>query len=59
MASPIVWDATFPDTLALSYHCYVTSSAGAVAALAEERKSAKYSTLGPYIYLVFFSFFVT
>ena len=41
----VVWDATCPDTLTLSYHCYVTSSAGAVAALVAERKSAKYSTL--------------
>ena len=34
-------------TLTLSYRCYATSSAGVVAALAEERKSVKYSTLGP------------
>ena len=43
---PIVWDATCPDTLARSYRCQATSRAGAVADLAEERKSVKYTCLG-------------
>ena len=43
----LVWDATCPDTLAPSYRCHATSSAGAVATLAEERKSSKYSFLVP------------
>ena len=42
---PLVLDATCPDTFAPSYHCYATSSAGAVATLAEERKVYKYSCL--------------
>ena len=43
----LVWDATCPDTLAPSYRCHAASSAGAVATLAEERKSSKYSFLVP------------
>ena len=43
---PIVWDATCPDTLARSYRCQATNRAGAVADLAEERKSVKYTCLG-------------
>ena len=43
----LVWDATCPDTLAPSYRCHATSSTGAVATLAEERKSHKYSFLVP------------
>ena len=43
---PLVWDATCPDTLALSYHSQATSSAGAVADLAEGKKADKYSSLG-------------
>ena len=43
----LVWDTTCPDTLAPSYRCHATSSAGAVATLAEERKSSKYSFLVP------------
>ena len=40
-----VWDATCPDTLAISYRSQATStsSAGAVADLAEGRKADKYS----------------
>ena len=36
---PLVWDATCPDTLAVSYRSQATSSAGAVADLAEGRKA--------------------
>ena len=43
---PLVWDATCPDTLAVSYRSQATSSAGAVADLAEGRKAEKYSSLG-------------
>ena len=43
---PLVWDATCPDTLAISYRSQATSSAGAVADLAEGRKAEKYSSLG-------------
>ena len=43
---PLVWDATCPDTLTLSYRAQATSSAGAVADLAEGRKVDKYSSLG-------------
>ena len=43
----LVQDTTCPDTLAWSYRCYATKTAGAVADLAEERKSAKYTSLGP------------
>ena len=43
---PLVWDATCPDPLALSYRSQATSSAGAVADLAEGRKAVKYSSLG-------------
>ena len=35
---PLVWDATCPDTLAPSYRGMATSSTGAVAAAAEDRK---------------------
>ena len=41
----LVWDATSPDTFALSYIPSATSEAGAVAALAEGKKKAKYSCL--------------
>ena len=45
---PIVWDPTCPDTLAWSYRHQATIRAGAVADLAEERKTDKYrySSLG-------------
>ena len=43
---PLVWDATCPDTLAISYRSQATSSAGAVADLTECRKADKYSSLG-------------
>ena len=43
---PLVWDVTCPDTLALSYRAQATSSAGAVADLAEGRRVDKYSSLG-------------
>ena len=41
----LVWDATCPDTFAPSYSMHATKEAGAVAALAEERKVAKYMCL--------------
>ena len=41
----MVWDATSPDTFAPSYLQSVTSAAGAVAALAENRKKEKYGCL--------------
>ena len=41
----LVWDVTVPDTLASSYRDMATSHAGGVAALAEEKKRAKYSNL--------------
>ena len=41
----LVWDTTSPDTFALSYIPSATSEAGAVAALAEGKKKAKYSCL--------------
>ncbi len=40
------WDATCPDTFAPSYTLSATSEAGLVAAGAEERKEAKYTSLG-------------
>ena len=42
---PLVWDATVSDTLAPSYCDVATSQTGGVAALAEERKISKYSSL--------------
>ena len=41
----LVWDATCPDALAPSYSSHATLAAGEVAALAEERKVAKYNGL--------------
>ena len=41
----LVWDATCPDTFAPSYGMSATSEPGAVAALAEVRKEAKYTSL--------------
>jgi len=43
----LVWDATFPDTLAASYKVHATSMSMKVAAAAEERKSGKYQGLPP------------
>ena len=43
----LVWDATCVDTLAPSYASSSTSEAGAVAALAEERKINKYAAMDP------------
>ena len=43
----LIWDATCPDTFASSYSPSATREAGAVAALAEERKTAKYAHLNP------------
>ena len=43
----LIWDATCPDTLALSYRLHATSSTGAVAGVAEEKKVQKYSCLAP------------
>ena len=39
---PLIWDATCPDTLVLSYHLHATSSAGEVTGMAEEKKIRKY-----------------
>ena len=41
----LVWDATFPDTLAPSYSTLAVREAGAVAADAEYKKTQKYSHL--------------
>ena len=41
----LVWDATCPDTFAPSYEMRATCAAGAVAALAEVRKEARYTSL--------------
>ena len=41
----LVWDATCPDSFAPSYEMSATSEAGTVAALAEVRKEAKYTSL--------------
>ena len=41
----IVWDATYPDTYALSHVTAASREAGAVAVKAEHLKSAKYATL--------------
>ena len=41
----MVWDATSPDTFAPSYLQSATSAAGAVAALADNRKKGKYGCL--------------
>ena len=43
----LVWDATCPDTLALSYRAHAIQEPGKVAAAAEERKSEKYRDLHP------------
>ena len=47
LGRPLVWDATCPDTSAVSYRGQATSGAGYVAAFSEERKAAKYSHLTP------------
>ena len=41
----LVWDATCPDTFVPSYLNRATMAAGEVAAMAEEKKCSKYSTL--------------
>ena len=46
----LVWDATSTDTYAPSYTTSATSEAGAVAAMADMRKRAKYSNLDPLHY---------
>ena len=43
----LIWDATCPDTLALSYRAHAIQEPGKVAAAAEERKSEKYRGLPP------------
>ena len=43
----LVWDTTCTDTYAPSYTASATSEAGAVSAMAEMRKRAKYSNLDP------------
>ena len=43
----LVWDATSPDTFAPLHVSKATSEAGAVAALAEDRKRTKYTCLEP------------
>ena len=42
-----MWDATSPDTFAPSYISGATNAAGAVAAMAEDRKKTKYICLEP------------
>ena len=49
---PLVWDATCPDTLAVSYRSRATCGAGRVAALAEEKKSDKFSHLSSQYHFV-------
>ena len=44
----LVWDATCPDTYATSYTTIASQEAGVVAAIAEERKKAKYTCLSSY-----------
>ena len=46
----LLWDTTSPDTFAPSYLQSATSAAGAVAALAENRKNAKYRCLNLHIH---------
>ena len=41
----LVWDATGTDTFAVSHLDQAAREAGAIAALAEKRKKAKYRTL--------------
>ena len=48
----LVWDGTCSDTFAPSYTTNATREAGAVAALAEERKKAKYQHLDASHYFV-------
>ena len=45
----LVWDATCPDTFAISYRAQATSEAGRVAESAEDRKAEKYrrATVSP------------
>ena len=43
----LVWDATCPDTYAVTYRGQATTEAGCVASHAEEWKSGKYSHLSP------------
>ena len=47
MGRLLVWDATCPDTFAISYRGLATSGAGSVAASAERKKDGKYSHLAP------------
>ena len=44
----LVWDATCPHTYSPSYTAIASQEAGAVAAIAEERKKAKYTCLSSY-----------
>ena len=46
----VVWDFTCPDTLASSYRRVAATDPGVVAALAENRKKTKYSTLDSTLY---------
>ena len=41
----LIWDATCPDTFAISYRAQATSEAGRVAESAEDRKAEKYRGL--------------
>ena len=52
----LVWDAICTDTFAPSYISSATSNAGAVAALAEERKLSLYGNLVPSHLFVSFAF---
>ena len=45
-----VWDFTYPDTLTPSYRVVAVSAPGSVAAQAEMRKIAKYSSLNSTLY---------
>ena len=47
LGRPLVWDATYPDTFAMSYRCQATTAAGYVPAHAKEKKCGKYSHLAP------------
>uniref|UniRef100_A0A1X7TN01 Uncharacterized protein n=1 Tax=Amphimedon queenslandica TaxID=400682 RepID=A0A1X7TN01_AMPQE len=42
---PLLWDATVPDSLAVSYRSQAIAATGAVAAFAESRKMSKYTNL--------------
>ena len=49
---PLVWDAIYPNTLAVSYRRQVMSGAGVVAALAKDKKIEKFSYPAPNHYFI-------